>query len=270
MTSSPQLNSTFLKLLNYKASPILCPSFKHSRRMSMYTESLFPTSLCQGYRPSWDDLTELDFTPELNLIIRDNLGAVAPRAAIEGPLATSKIDHLAIVLPTALDVQKQYDALMQRGGTIVDLPRNWPQGNRCDVSIPQSDHKFIGTVSVHGTHITLLSPASPGDVLHVYLSRLNVKRALHHPAFLVPDIVEALSEVRRYFGDQVRQITPLAVDAGQLSQVFLKFGSDPRIVEMVQRENGFDGSFTCRNVATLTSGERVHSFSGTEAAQDGR
>lgn len=232
--------------------------------------SLIPMSAHQGYRPSWDDLPELEFTPELNLIIRSNLGAAAPKAAIEGPLADSGIDHLAIVLPTALDVQKQYDALTRLGGHMVDEPRYWPQGSRCDVSIPQSDHKFIGTVSVHGTHLTLLASTSPGDVLDVYLSRLNAKSALHHPAFLVPDIVQALREVRRHFGDRVRQITPLAVDAGRLSQIFLKFGADPRIVELVQRENGFDGAFTCRNVTTLTSGERIHSFSGTEAAQDGR
>jgi hypothetical protein len=47
-----------------------------------------------------------------------------------------------------------------------------------------------------------------------------------------------------------------------MSQVFFKFDPDYRIVELVERTLGFEGSFTCKNVATLTAGERRHTLAG--------
>ena len=214
---------------------------------------------------NWQALSDVDLPPALAEIMSRNFRN-PPEIVRSGMLLhDAPVDHLAFALLSEDHLCRNFDLLM-RGrseATVIDLPRTWPEGDGCP-EVHWRDRKWMATVALaDGLQVTLLAPRSDGDVISTYLGNAGGEE-LHHVALRVVAIVECLDQVKTSCRS-ARQITPLAIDEDYLAQVFLKFDPDHRIVELVERFASFTGSFTCKNVQTLTAGERNHAFSGSQA-----
>ena len=205
----------------------------------------------------WNQLNRLNLPETLRGILERNLADPPVAVMPGGPLEIASIDHLAFALRERTELHRLFGELIEdRHVEIIDTPRVWPFGDGCP-EVPLADQKLMATVDVGGVQVTLLAPNSAGDIIANYVERAGGDE-LHHVAITVPDIVSAMQSMDAIPGGKA--ITPLAVDEDSLKQVFYRCDPDWRIVEIVERVNNFRGAFTCKNVVTLTAGERQNVF----------
>lgn len=173
------------------------------------------------------------------------------------PLFGARIDHLAVALPS-LDVLREHSLrLQERGHSVLEPVAIWPDAwPECPV-VPDLHRKWMETLDVGPMLLVLLAPASPDDLIARCIAGAD-GRAVHHVAYeAVGDglgLDDVLGRCERVPG--VVRLSGIAQDPA-LTQVFLRDGSDPRIVELVRRAPTFSGTFRCGNIAALTYGEEV-------------
>jgi hypothetical protein len=200
---------------------------------------------------SQDSSRVISLPDELRVLISETMGD-PPRLALPYyPLDTASVDHVAVALPARSDVERLWLQLSDRGARVVEALLLWPDEiPGCD-PVPPEHKKWMATLDVGPYWIVLLAPHGPDDLIGRFVQRA-AGAAIHHIAFCVPNISRALESCLSVPG--VRQITVLAEDA-TLSQVFLRVEDDPRIIELIERAEGFEGTFTCQNIRALTAGE---------------
>lgn len=178
-----------------------------------------------------------------------------PLLACEGmPLHNAAIDHLALALPTHADIVEMAVALNVAGIDVVEPLHRWPDDIPECPTVPVADRKWMATFNLGEMLLVLLAPQSEDDLIARFVQWAGGP-GIHHMAFQVDPIEETLAQLTNTLG--VRQITPLAVDDDYLKQVFLKMEPDIRIIELIERVDTFQGTFTCSNIAALTAGERA-------------
>lgn len=164
------------------------------------------------------------------------------------------VDHVAIAFPCRHLFDKAYKCLKNQCSEIISDFHLWPDEVLGCPQVPYSDRKFMASFMFDGTRLVLLLPYSCGDVIDNFCRQAG-GAALHHVALTVPDIITASERLKAI--PAARAVTPIVRDE-QMAQAFFQVGDDPRLVELVQREGSFNGTFTCQNVRQLTEGERVN------------
>lgn len=199
------------------------------------------------------DLNQIGLLPIRAQRILEEGFSNPPKLALAGmPLEHCSVDHVAIALQDVGTLKAIWYEATECGATTVEAVHRWPDGSPGCESVPESDKKWMCTIDAGGLMFVLLAPQSENDVIASFIKRGG--EGVHHIAFNVPNIHVSLSQCLSVVG--VRQITVLAEDRPLLSQVFLKTVGDDRITELVTRGDQFRGTFTCRNIAKLTEGER--------------
>lgn len=195
----------------------------------------------------------LSLSNKLRFTIEKNLRH-PPKLACSGmPLHNLPIDHIAIALETAKDLRRNWKVLTDAGANTIEAVHLWPDGIPGCPPVAEADKKWMATIDIGELMIVLLAPHSADDLIARFLHRAGT-RDVHHIAFATRNIRQILADCLAISG--IRQITSLAVDEPYLSQVFLGTEGDIRITELVERGQDFRGTFTCRNIAALTTGER--------------
>jgi hypothetical protein len=200
-------------------------------------------------------LGQIDCPELLQRILHQN--SLNPPSPIkeQEQLAKESVDHVAIALNSIEDFNGLYQELSSTYPLLEDK-HIWPNDIPGCPQVALTDLKYMVSFKVHDTRLVLLCAYSQGDVIDNFV-RYAGGAALHHVALTVPNLTVAMSQLVRDFPN-IRQITPLASDFGFMSQVFFQIPDEPRIIELVERENDFQGTFTCANVRQLTEGERLN------------
>lgn len=200
-------------------------------------------------------LNQIELPEIIKRILRENNLKLPFPLKDNEQLAVENVDHVAIALTSV----EEFDGLCQEIPCIypvLEKKHIWPIDIAGCPQVPVADLKYMASFKVHDSRLVLLCPYSEGDVIHNFVCHAG-GAALHHLAFTVPNLASSMKRLMRDFPN-IRQITPVATDSGYMSQVFFQLPNDPRIIELVQRENDFEGTFTCTNVRQLTEGERLN------------
>lgn len=169
------------------------------------------------------------------------------------PLHDAPVDHVAVAVEDAREARRLWQSLSEAGAKVIERLHLWPDDNPGCPGVEDCDVKWMTTLDLSGLLLVVLAPHNGDDLIAKFLRRAG-GRDVHHIAYGVSDIDEALAACLAHVG--VSKLSVIAVDPDALSQVFLRCDDDHRIVELVQRAESFTGTFTCRNVAALTQGER--------------
>ncbi|MFZ1682798.1 MAG: hypothetical protein WAU88_01585 [Candidatus Zixiibacteriota bacterium] len=189
-----------------------------------------------------------------------------PRLTEErAPLEHAPIDHIAVAALNARELRRLWQIATDIGAKVVEPVHLWPDDlPGCPEIVFDADRKYMCTVDVDDFLVVLLAPHNGSDIIADFLERSGGP-SVHHFALAVDNVETKLSECRSY--PYVRQITPIATDEGLLTQVFLAADDDTRIIELIKRGKDFRGTFTCKNIATLTAGERAAMIGGSNDAR---
>jgi hypothetical protein len=198
---------------------------------------------------------QIDLPATIKEILNQNM--LNPPSPIGGQelLANESVDHVAI----ALNSYDEFDGLYRELANTYPLLEDkhvWPKDLPGCPQVPLTDLKYMVSFKVRDTRLVLLCAYSQGDVIDNFVRHAG-GAALHHIALTVSNLAIAMKLLVQDF-PSIRQITPLAKDSGFMSQVFFQLPDEPRIIELVERENDFQGTFTCPNVQQLTEGERLN------------
>jgi hypothetical protein len=176
-----------------------------------------------------------------------------------GLLYAAPVHHVALALSEPK--VRRWAAELERKHNLhpIEPLHLWPDEAPGCPRTPAEHQTVMASFQADGFRVVLLAPAHDRCVLARHLRKAG--QGLHHVAFEVPDI-EATTAMLGALG--LRQITDLADDEPELKQVFFKQDPDPRIVELVERASGFDGTFKCGNLRTLIDGERRNAFAAAE------
>lgn len=203
---------------------------------------------------SQDSTPPISLPSDLRALISETMRFPPQLALPYFPLDTAPVDHVAVALAGRADAERLWLDLSNRGARLIEALLLWPDEIPGCQPVPDEHKKWMTTLDVGPYWLVLLAPHRPDDIIGRLVQRAR-GAAVHHIAFHVHNISRALSACLAV--PDVRQVTVLAEDT-TLSQVFLRVGDDPRIVELIEREPGFMGTFTCKNIATLTAGEALN------------
>jgi hypothetical protein len=165
------------------------------------------------------------------------------------------VDHAAMVVESAAEVDRMIQALVDRGGQLVEGPYLFPD-DVCDTEVPADLKKVMGTVALATGLLVVSAPASPGDQLGRHLATWG-SAVPHHVALYVDDVTAA-APAWAAAGYRVGPIT----DDGTLGQVFMA-SPEGQIVELISRRSPTHDTWSCANVAALSAAENA--LRGVEA-----
>lgn len=158
------------------------------------------------------------------------------------------VDHVVRVAPDASGLEHDYDQLLRCGAQAVEEPHLFP-ADVCDVEVPVDLRKFMTTVRLQsGGMLVVAAPASCGDQLYRHLRSWG-PRVPHHVALYVSNVHSAV----RHWSAVGYRVGPIT-DDGALAQVFMASPTG-QIVELIARRGAGDATFSCANVAALSSAE---------------
>lgn len=157
------------------------------------------------------------------------------------------IDHVAMVVDSAADVDREVERLVRHGAVLVEEPYAFPS-DVCEVDVPVMFRKYLATVGLSSGMLVVSAPLSVGDQLDRHLRDWGPD-VPHHVAVLVSNVSTA---VRNWIatGYRAGRIT----DDGDLAQVFLASPAG-QVVELISRRCDNSTTFSCSNVAALSVAE---------------
>ncbi len=192
---------------------------------------------------------------EIAQLVIDNVNNPPEPARDGGLLEMGRLDHIAIALRNWNEWAWVTAYMQQNGADTLDGPYLWTDDLEDLPSVPSMLKKYMSVLKVGPDIIVLLAPATPGDLIAKTVKSAG-ENTIHHMAYHVGKftmVTEALLNTGR-----VERISDYALDENKLDQVFLSVKSDSRILELVHRYPGFTGTFTHKNIETLTEGEAHH------------
>jgi len=164
-------------------------------------------------------------------------------------------DHIALALKSYDDLHNAAEYMVDNGARFMLGIHHWPNAICRDLRVPVKHQKYMAVLETGTEWIVLLAPYSGDDLIDQTYKNAG-EPTVHHVAYRISQIDAVRNDLLEV--DGVTQISGIADDPGKLSQVFMAIHGDSRILELIERNPEFDGTFTCNNIQTLTEGEAKH------------
>lgn len=162
------------------------------------------------------------------------------------------VDHFVLMFPDQESLKNYGKALVEQGAKITEGPGKWPDDFCAEAEPfpPELAMYFLSAVFPSGGIIVLLAPISADDQNQQFLRERGVN-GVPHIAIRVDDIEQAVETWRS------KGFIPLSThpqDDGSLCQWFVRNWAG-QIIELIQRRNNGQETFSCENIRGLRLSE---------------